>query len=81
MKWKNIENKYASRIEELRNMTPHQLLEVGENATKQEIRRAYRRKIKLYHPDNADEFMRDYCQEVTKLINIAYEELLKSINE
>jgi len=55
-------------------------LGVSPGVSKEELRNAYISKIKVYHPDKAGKFMESYCQEVTKLINAAYEELMKTTN-
>lgn len=78
--WTNIENKYKSNLETLQKMNPYELLEVGVNVNLTDLKKAYRKKMKLYHPDKADEFMKKYNQEVTKLINNAYQELVKLIS-
>ena len=80
MKWTNIENKYKSNLEILQKMSPYELLEVGENVNLIDLKKAYRKMVKLYHPDKADAFMKKYNQEVTKLINKAYQDLVKQIS-
>jgi len=77
MKWKNIENKYSSHLEKLRNLSPYELFELDSQVSKTELKRRYLEKVKTYHPDKADKFMEDYCQEVMKIINSAYEFLSK----
>lgn len=77
MKWKNYNHSYKNNIESLKIKTPYELLGVSENSTKEEIKKAFRNRIKLYHPDGRDPFMIKYCEEVTKLLNSAMEQLLK----
>ena len=76
MKWKDIK-KYSSHLEELKRMSPHELLGLSENATPSQIKSAYRKKVKTYHPDKTDPFMREFSQEYTKLIIQAYEILME----
>jgi len=79
MNWKNIGNKYKSNLERLRSLSPYELLEVNPGVSSEELRQAYIAKIKVYHPDKSGKFMESYCQEVTKLINSAYEDLQKLV--
>ena len=78
MKWRDIDNKYYARIEELRDKTPYELLEVSATDSMDDIKKAYRKKIKLYHPDRTDNFMKSYSQEVVKLLNQAIEIIERS---
>jgi len=71
MEWKNLENKYSSRLDKLKAKDPYALLEVSPDANMKEITKAYKKLVKLYHPDVTDAFMADYSQEVLKLLNIA----------
>ena len=77
MKWRNIENTYVERLEELKRLTPYELLEVDRSSSMVQIKKAYRKKISLYHPDRTDPFMKEYSEEVVKLLNIAIETLKK----
>ncbi len=80
MNWKNLHNQYKSNLERLRAQSSYEILGVSPGVSKEELRNAYISKIKVYHPDKAGKFMESYCQEVTKLINAAYEELMKTTN-
>jgi curved DNA-binding protein CbpA len=79
MKWKNLHKNYNSYIDKLRKMTAYEILEVSSNITEKELKEAYLKKIKLYHPDTTDEFMKKYNEEVSKLINNAFQKILKEI--
>jgi DnaJ-class molecular chaperone len=81
MNWKEISSQYISNLDYLRGLTPYEIFEVGINVTTEELRKAYRKKIIIYHPDKSDKFLMEYNQEVTKIINNAYHELKKRINE
>jgi DnaJ-class molecular chaperone len=76
MRWSDLRPGYTSRIEVLSSMQPHERLGVAREAPPAEVKAAYLRLAKLYHPDVADPFMAQYHQEVMKLVNEAYE-LLK----
>ena len=55
---------------------PYQTLGVSENASDEEIKKAYRDLARKYHPDNYhDNPLADLAQEKMKEINAAYEEL------
>lgn len=71
MNWKNLENKYTSQLNKLKEKDPYEILEVSKEANFDEIKIAYKNKVKQYHPDIADHFMVNYSQEVLKIINEA----------
>jgi curved DNA-binding protein CbpA len=56
-------------------LAPHELLGVEPGSSTAEIKVAYLRLVKAYHPDRSDPFMARHNQEMTKLINAAYEKL------
>ena len=57
---------------------PYQTLGIPENATDEEVKRAYRELARKYHPDNYhDNPLADLAQEKMKEINAAYEEINK----
>jgi DnaJ-class molecular chaperone len=73
MRWFDVRSGYTSRIEVLSAMQPHERLGVAQEAPHEEVKAAYLRLAKAYHPDVADPFMAQYHQEVMKLMNEAYE--------
>ena len=75
MRWNNLNQGYTDRVEALSAKTPHELLGVSVDAGAHEIKVAYLRKVRAYHPDVSDPFMAKHNQEVLKLINAAYEKL------
>jgi molecular chaperone DnaJ len=75
MRWKHLKRGYPDRLAALSTMTPHELLGVSEDATPDEIKAAYIRKVKTYHPDASGRFMTRHNQEVMKLINAAFEKI------
>lgn len=78
MRWRNIgTGGYKSRLSELKKMPAHDLLGVAQGASMADLKAAYVRLVRALHPDQADEFMAPYNQEVLKLVNAAYESLRK----
>lgn len=75
MRWKDLNQGYKDHVAALAARTPRELLGVGEDATADDIKSAYLRMVKVYHPDVSDSFMAKHNQEVLKLINAAYEKL------
>jgi ADP-ribose pyrophosphatase YjhB (NUDIX family) len=55
------------------------VLEIDHNATKDEIKKAYRRKIQEYHPDrfiNQPEWVMKEAEKMSKILNKAYDTLI-----
>jgi curved DNA-binding protein CbpA len=77
VKWKPIRQGYSDRIDELRRKPPHELLEIREHPTLSQLKHAYRAKVKAYHPDRLDPFLRPHAQEILKIINGAFEVLMR----
>jgi DnaJ-class molecular chaperone len=75
MRWKDLNQRYKGRIAALAAMAPRELLGVHADASAEDIKLAYFRMVKAYHPDVSDPFMAKHNQEVLKLINAAYEQL------
>lgn len=58
------------------NKNPYTVLDVSENATDAEIKKAYRELAKKYHPDNyQDSPLADVASEKMKEVNEAYDEI------
>jgi curved DNA-binding protein CbpA len=76
VKWRHITHGYPDRIEGLKRLKAHELLEVEERPTESDLKQAYRTKVKAYHPDRVDPFLRPHAQEILKLINTAYAALV-----
>lgn len=58
--------------------SPYEVLEVAPEATAEEIRAAYRKKVQQYHPDKVVEMgpeIRQVAEQRMKEINAAYEDL------
>jgi DnaJ-class molecular chaperone len=75
MRWKNLNQRYADRLTTLSAMAPHELFGISVDSSSEEIKTAYIRMVKAYHPDVSDPLMARHNQEVLKLINAAYEKL------
>lgn len=81
MKWKDLSAGYKSNIEIEKSKTPHEILGVDESVTLKDLRNAYLRKAKIYHPDVSNLFMKEYNQEMLKLINLAYSKIKEGIDD
>lgn len=58
---------------------PYEILEINENATEEEIKQAYRRLAKKYHPDQyGDNPLKDLAEEKMRELNEAYDSLIKN---
>ncbi len=75
MKWSDLKLGYKDRLKEAGTLSPHELLGTDANASQKDIKAAYLQLIKAYHPDLADPFMAKHNEEMTKLLNAAYEKL------
>jgi DnaJ-class molecular chaperone len=78
MNWRTL-NIYTNRIEQLRRLDSHDLLGVARHASEAHIRAAYRKHVRIYHPDAADPFLKPHCEEVMKLLNAAYRSMLSQV--
>lgn len=78
MKWREISQQYNDQIAKLRaNLAqdPYKLLGLSSSASDDEIKRAYRKHVRAYHPDKQSAFMRAHGQEMVKIVNEAYERI------
>jgi curved DNA-binding protein CbpA len=76
MKWKNRKPLLSDELARLEGLEPYELLKIAPDATADEVKVAYRRLAKVYHPDKADPFMKKHNEQVIMLINDAYERLI-----
>jgi preprotein translocase subunit Sec63 len=76
MKWKNRSSQLSDELTRLNGMDPHELLSIARDAGAEDVKGAYRRLVKVYHPDKADPFMRNHNEQVIRLVNAAYEKLM-----
>lgn len=70
-----MKHAYADRLAAMAQLPPHELLGVDPTSSKEDIRAAYLKLMNTYHPDRSDPFMYRYNQEVSKLVNVAYEKM------
>ena len=73
MRWRD---RQIAILQELARLPDHELLGVGTTASEAEIKAAYRKKARVYHPDFVDPFLRRHGEEVMKLLNRAYDHML-----
>lgn len=78
MRWRELHPLDASSTEALAKRPPAEILRVAPDASCAQIKAAYRRLARAYHPDVADPFVRERNQEMLKLVNRAYEALARS---
>jgi len=81
MKWKERPTSYRSLLEEWKTKSPREILGVPEDAPPEEIKRQYRRLVRLYHPDRSDPFLAATMEEILKYINGAYSSLMGDPDE
>jgi len=81
MNWKNIGITQKIYRIDMKAKSPYEILRIAPSASVEEVHKAYRQLIKVYHPDVADRFLKKNNEEITRLINSAYEEVLKERNE
>jgi curved DNA-binding protein CbpA len=79
MKWKNLDTTYKDQLEQLKAKSPYDRLGVSFGATMPEVKKAYRSKMSLYHPDRTDDFMSIHGEEITKLLNEAVKQIKREI--
>jgi curved DNA-binding protein CbpA len=79
MKWKNIDTTYKDQLEHFKAKNPYDRLGVSLGATMSEVKKAYRSKISLYHPDRTDDFMSVHGEEITKLLNESVQQIKREI--
>ncbi|MBC7161542.1 MAG: J domain-containing protein [Immundisolibacter sp.] len=75
MKWREIPRQYNDRVAELRAklaQDPYAILGLSSSASDDELKMAYRKLVRTYHPDKQSDFMRAHAQEVVKIVNEAY---------
>ena len=62
-------------------MNPYEVLGVPENASEEEIKKAYKELVKKYHPDKyQDNPLADLAEEKLQEVNEAYDMLTKNRN-
>lgn len=76
MKWRNRKPQLSDELSRLNGLEPHELLNIAKDASADEIKKAYRMMVKVYHPDRSDPFMRKHNEQVIKIVNDAYEQLV-----
>ncbi|CAM4087110.1 J domain-containing protein [Vibrio neonatus] len=80
MKWTDLDTSqsgYKSELELLESQTPHERLGIPTGATLAQAKKAYKEKVRLYHPDRTDGFMSQYSSEVVKMLNDAIKRIKK----
>ncbi len=78
MKWRNV--KKFNALADYKDKSPYEILRVDPATPVEKIDRAYKTLLKAYHPDKSDPFLRQTNEEITKLINQAYETVMREKN-
>lgn len=73
MRWRDVTGGHRSPLDELERRDPYEVLGVTRATPREEIRRAYLEKVRIYHPDRVDPFLRRHAQEMLKRLNGAWE--------
>lgn len=79
-KFKNNPTDFEPKIEEIQLTDAYRILEVSPDSTPDEIKSAYRDKVKKYHPDfvqNMGKEIRELAGKKIKEINLAFELIKK----
>lgn len=76
MMWTNRRPNLSDELSRLRDLKPHEVLNIELSASIDEIKNAYRQKVKVYHPDKSGPFMKKHNEEVVKIVNDAYRQLM-----
>ena len=76
MRWKDLNSEYQDPICELSKKTHYEIHGILENSNEDEIKNAYKRLARKYHPDKSVEFLKLINSEKMKLINSAYNKLM-----
>ncbi len=79
MKWNEVSTSYENQLEKLRAQNPYERLGIERGSTLAEAKIAYRKKMRLYHPDKTDTFMSGHGEAVSKLLNQALEQIKREI--
>ena len=66
MIWRPYVREQSNELRRLANLSPREVLEISEGASLAQIKEAYRKQVKIYHPDVADPFMRHYNEQVIR---------------
>ncbi len=75
------ENSKTRFNDDFKRKSPYEILGVNSNSSVEDIKKAYKQKMKEYHPDRLENFaeeLRDLAVKKTKEINKSYEEIRKS---
>lgn len=78
MKWKNLN---SFKLDTLEGKSPYEILRVDESASMEEVRKSYKNLVRAYHPDVADKFLKKHNEDIIKIVNVAYETILRERNE
>lgn len=77
IKWHDLKSPYQDQLARAAQQDPYELLSLLPGSSIEQIKAAYRAKLKLYHPDKTDPFLKAFGTEMTKLLTAAYKTLVK----
>jgi len=72
MRWRTLKGPRTDLDAPARSRAPHEILDVPPGASEAEIKAAYKREVRAYHPDRAGPFLRSHSEEMMKRLNEAY---------
>ena len=79
MRWKNRKPQLSDELARLQALEPHEVLNIAPGASIDQIKVAYRRLAKIYHPDRSGPFMKNHNEQVMKIVNDAYAQLMSRL--
>lgn len=81
MRWRDQNQPHEDLVRQFGALPPEEILGVSPGAGRSELRSAWLKRLKVYHPDRSDPFLRAHNEEMVKIINQAYQALLDRLTD